>query len=184
MTTVLVPVASGSEEMETTIIVDVLRRAGIDVVLASNGGSVITASRGVRLLPDADLQTQSVNHFDAIAIPGGGPGVEQLMVDDHLLTLIRQFVEADKWVAAVCAGPRVLHAAGVLRKSFTCHPGVAETLPAGRVNNRVHVSAPFITSQGPGTSFEFALALVNALVGKTIADEVATGLILPAGRKY
>jgi len=179
-TRVLVPLADGTEEMEVVIIVDVLRRAGCDVVLASPGGGAATCSRGVVISPDAVLEEQQADDFDAMVIPGGGPGTERLASFPHMLQLARAFDVAGKVLGAVCAGPRVLQAAGVLDgRAFTCHPGVAAALPA-RLEQRVVVDGHLYTSQGPGTCLEFALALVEALQGPEIVKTVATPLILPS----
>lgn len=179
-TRVLVPFADGSEEMEVVIIVDVLRRAGCDVVLASPGGAAATCSRGVVISPDAVLEEQQADDFDALVIPGGGPGTERLAALPHLLELARSFDAAQKVLGAVCAGPQVLQAAGLLDdRAFTCHPGVGSDLP-GRLDQRVVVDGHLYTSQGPGTSMEFALALVVALKGTEVVKNVAAPLILPS----
>ena len=179
---VLVPVADGSEEMEATILVDVLRRAEVEVVVASPGGRPVTCSRGVRLIPDADLWTQSADGFDAIAIPGGGPGTEALLADDHTLALVRTFAAEGKWTAAICAAPQVLQAAGVLEgKRFTCHPGVAGAMRGERSDEPVVEDGRVLTSQGPGTGFAFALALVAKLADQDLADSLVPPMCLPAG---
>jgi len=177
---VLVPFADGSEEMEVVILVDVLRRAGCDVVLASPGGKVVRCSRGVVVSPDAVLEEQPEAGFDALVIPGGGHGTEQLCASPHLLDLARSFDAAGKVIGAVCAGPQVLQAAGLLdERQFTCHPGMAAALP-GRLERRLVVDGHLYTSQGPGTCFEFSLALIAALKGADIVKKVAGPLILPS----
>jgi len=176
---VLVPFADGTEEMEVVIIVDVLRRAGCDVVLASPGGLAATCSRGVVISPDADLEDQQVDNFDALVIPGGGPGTERLAASPKMLQLVRSFHAVEKVLGAICAGPLVLQAAGVLQeRDFTCHPSVAADLPA-RLKQRVVVDGHLYTSQGPGTAMAFTLALVAALQGPEVVKNVAAPLILP-----
>ncbi len=184
MAKALMLLADGVEEMEAVIVADVLRRAGVEVTLASVGGTCeITASRGVRLVADTLLQAVQPERFDALVIPGGANGVNRLKADPRVLDLVRGWTAAHKPVAAVCAGPLVLQAAGVLNGTrVTSHPSVRQQLAGIAVcDERVVEDGLFITSQGPGTSMEFALALACRLVGAGTARAVAAGLILPAG---
>jgi len=193
----LVLLAEGVEEMEAVIAVDVLRRCGLDVVMASTGvAREVTAARGVRLVADALLGEVQPDGFDVLVIPGGAGGSRRLAGDARVLELVRWFVREGLLVAAVCAGPAVLKAAGVLTGvRVTCHPAARDLLAGVELSpDRVVVDrniittndskltpvtkATFITSQGPGTSMEWALAIAKHLVGDEIADKVAEGLIL------
>lgn len=178
----LVFLAEGVEEMEAVIAVDVLRRAGIEVVTVSTGDVLeVLASRGVRLLADAMLEAVDPAAFDAVVIPGGAGGSRRLSKDPRVLQIVRAAVQTRRCVAAVCAGPLVLQAAGVMADvRMTCHPGVRDQFPADRVcDERVVEDGLFITSQGPGTSMEFALAIATRLVGSETATRVWEGLLLP-----
>lgn len=181
MKNVLIPLAKGVEEMEVVILVDVLRRARLDVVTASLLDNPVTASRGVRLVPDKLWQDVNPAAFDALAIPGGAGGVDNLMNDPRVLDAVRDFDRAGKWIAAVCAGPLVLQKAGILAgRRVTCHPGVAARLTATpRLNDRVVVDGHLVTSQGPGTSFEFALTLVRLFVDPDTALSLGKAMVLP-----
>jgi len=183
MTRALVPLADGTEEMEATIIIDVLRRAGWDVVAAGVTGTAIDASRGVRLLADGDWHSLDPADFDVLAIPGGAVGTENLMGNESVLETVRCFMESDRLVGAICAGPLVLQAAGIVAgRRVTCHPGVADQLTdTVRVEERVVIDGKLITSQGPGTAMEFALAVIAAIDGPEAANNVRAGLILPEG---
>lgn len=179
---VLMPVADGSEEMEIVIVVDTFRRAKWKVVIAGLGAGAIRASRGVRLVPDeawADIKPET---FDMLVIPGGWEGVTALAKDERLLATVRAFMANGKWVAAICAGPLVLQAAGVLQgRRATCHPGVVgELTQTQRLNDRVVVDGRLITSQAPGTAFEFALALIRTVEGDRKADELAKAMVVNA----
>jgi DJ-1 family protein len=178
----LVLLAEGVEEMEAVIVIDVLRRAGVAVVAAATGQTrEVVASRGVRLMADALLTELPAAPGAALVIPGGAGGAKCLAADPRVLELVRTYVRAGKLVAAICAGPRVLQADGVLDGvRFTCHPAARE-LFVGRTiaTERVVVDGTIITSQGPGTSLEFALALARHLVDPATVDQVAAGLILP-----
>jgi 4-methyl-5(b-hydroxyethyl)-thiazole monophosphate biosynthesis len=178
----LVLLAEGVEEMEAVIVMDVLRRAGVVVVAAATGPTrEVVASRGVRLIADALLSELPAAPGAALVIPGGAGGAKRLAADQRVLELVRTYVRSGKLVAAICAGPLVLQAAGVLEGvRFTCHPAACE-LFAGRplAAERVVVDGTIITSQGPGTSMEFALSIARHLVSPATVAEVASGLILP-----
>lgn len=177
---VLMPVADGSEEMEVVIVVDTFRRAKWNVVIASLGAGAIRASRGVRLMPDAAWAEVKPEDFNMLVIPGGWEGVLALARDERLLASIRAFIAKGKWVGAICAGPLVLQAAGVLQgRRVTCHPGVADELTqTSRLNDRVVVDGRLVTSQAPGTALEFALVLVRAVEGDRQANALAQEMVV------
>lgn len=175
---VLVPLADGVEEMEAVIVMDVLRRVPWTVTAAGLASGVVTASRGVRIVPDAEWSAVDPSAFDILVIPGGQAGTEALSRDERVLEAIRLFMKAGKWVAAVCAGPRVLQAAGVLSgRRVTCHPAVSLT-PTKRLEDRVVVDGRLITSQGPGTSLEFVLAIVREIAGADTAKALAKSMVV------
>jgi 4-methyl-5(b-hydroxyethyl)-thiazole monophosphate biosynthesis len=184
MPRVLVPLADGVEEMEAVIIIDVLRRASIEVTAASVMPALaVKASRGVVIVADASWPDAVPGTFDAIAIPGGAAGTEKLLFDRRVISAVRGFAEAGRVTGAVCAAPLVLQAAGILKgKRATCHPAVRGRLTdAVYVEERVVTDGLVVTSRGPGTSMEFALELVSILAGTPAAGTVAGGLILPSG---
>lgn len=181
---VCVLVADGSEEMEVVIVVDVLRRAGVSVFLAGVGEEtrMVTTSRGVRLAPDGAWDPAEASRFDALIIPGGIGGTEAMCAEATVKQAVRDFAAADKWVAAICAGPTVLRDAGLLTgRRFTCHPACREDLQdAGTwVDEAVVRDGHIVTSQAPGTAFAFALALVALLESPAAAQSVAAGMLYP-----
>lgn len=177
---VLVPMATGFEEIECVCILDVLRRAEIEAVGVSMTGDLqVTGAHGLKMAAHALWNTVAPDTFDMIAIPGGMGGTRMLQRDERLLRVLRAFADGGKPLAAVCAAPLVLQSAGILEGStVTCHPGVAAelTVPA-RLNDRVVIDGQIITSQGPGTSIEFALAIVRHLTGDDTAIRVAQGMV-------
>lgn len=185
MKRVLVPLAAGAEEMETVIIVDVLRRAGLEVVMAGlDGRDPVVCSRNVRLLPDCALG-EAQGSFDAIVLPGGAKGADNLAASKTVQGLLREYADAGKVVAAICAAPIALAAAGVGQGcALTSHPSVKERLLAfGRYQeDRVVWDGKLLTSRGPGTAFEFALALIEELLGREAAEKVASPMLLPPVR--
>jgi protein DJ-1 len=180
--TALVILAAGAEEMEVSIIVDVLRRGAVKVTLAGLGGSgPVTCSRGLRLLPDVALGDVAGN-FDVVVLPGGAQGAENLASSALVGRHLKNQWQRGSLVAAICAAPIALlrHEVG-LGETITSHPSVSESLQGAYVmsTDRVVESGSLITSQGPGTSFEFALALVRRLRGSDVEQAVAGPLILP-----
>lgn len=164
--------------MEAVIIIDLLRRANWTVMVAGVESGLLTASRGVRLMADRPWDQVDPKDYDILMIPGGGPGVEQFLKFTPLLDTIREFHQSGKWVGAVCAAPLTLQAAGILEgRKATCHPGVANRLTVTpRLKESTVVDGRIITSQGAGTTFEFALTMIrladDAAKAQTIAESI------------
>lgn len=178
---VLVPIADGTEEIEAVCIIDILRRAGAEVTVASVGERQITASRGVRIVADCRIEDCGNDDFDLIVLPGGMPGAENLRNSKMLAQLLRRQQSDHKWYAAICAAPAVvLSHHGLLRgRKATGHPAFSDQMTDGRpVAERVVVDGKCVTSQGPGTAFEFALTLVALLFDEGKAAEVATPMLV------
>jgi len=181
MHSVLVPLADGVEEMEAVIVIDTLRRAGWNVVVAGLN-SPVEASRGVKLLPDLLWEEVEPAGFEALVLPGGADGVANLIAEPTILEAIRNLSAHGRIVAAICAAPLVLQAAGVLEgRTVTCHPGVrAELESTSVVDESVVVDGRIVTSRGPGTAFEFALALIAMLDDEDAARAVAEPMLVQA----
>ncbi len=186
---VLVPIADGTEELEAVTIIDVLRRAGAAVTVASVESChqlQICGSRETKIVADCDLETcvdtATTQPWDLIAVPGGLPGSEHLAASAILDTMLHQQVAEDRLVGAICAAPcLVLGAKGLLRnRAATCHPMYHQQLEARETNtqSRVVVDGNLITSQGPGTALDFALELVEQLFGVVKREEVAAPMVL------
>lgn len=183
MTQVLVPIADGSEEMEAVITIDVLRRAGAEVTVASvMGKKTVTASRKVVIQADTGIEDCTAQSWDLIALPGGLPGAEHLSENSPLLSLVKQQMEQEKWLAAICAAPAVVLGRNNLLQGYTatCHPGFqSELADYARVSeDRVVKDRHLITSQAPGTAIEFALTLVECLFGPEKREEVAGPMVV------
>ncbi len=178
---VLVPLAPGFEEIEAITVIDILRRAGVEVTVAGTQPGVIEASRKTKHVPDCALDDAMAraDEFDMIVLPGGQPGTTNLRADARVKTLIARLRARGKFTSAICAAPTVLSAYGVLQgRRATSHPGVRGTLEAGAVvNERVVVDGPVVTSQSAGTAMEFAFKLAELLCGKEKAAEVNEGVI-------
>ena len=179
MSKVLIPLAQGCEELEAVTVADILRRAGINVITAGLEAGAVRASRGMVLLPDATLDEALGTEFDMIVLPGGMPGAEHLKNDARVIALLKSMAAAGKYTTAICAAPMALHAAGLLEgKRATSFPGVLDRLPGTHtfINDKVVVDGKVVTSRGPGTAMDFALTLVELLLGKPRRDAVEADL--------
>ena len=181
MPKVLVPLAQGCEELEAVTIIDVLRRAEIEVITASLDSEMITASRDVKLIADMDLDTALQQDYDMCVLPGGLPGSDHLDNDSRIRELLIKLSNSEKFTAAICAAPKVLASAGLLNgKRATSYPGILDSMNVTDmeyVEDNVVKDGTVITSRGPGTAMEFALTLIETLVGKEKRNEVAKGLL-------
>lgn len=179
--TVLVPLAQGCEELEAVTLIDLLRRAGIEVVVAGLESGPVVASRGVVILPDTTLDAALQRDYAMVVLPGGGPGAERLAQDPRILNLLQQMAAQNHYTAAICAAPKVLLAAGLLQgKRATAYPGTLEASPDTGVQlstAAVVEDGRVITSRGPGTAMDFALILIERLVGLAQRQQVEAGLV-------
>ena len=179
MSTVLVPLAQGCEEIEAVTIIDILRRAGITVVSAGLDALPVRASRGTVLIPDTTLDAALKQSYDMVVLPGGQPGTNNMKADARILALLDSMAKQNKYVCAICAAPSVLATAGLLDgKHATSFPGALSAFPGVQQQpGAVVEDGKFITSRGPGTAMDFALVLVEKLAGKTKRQEVEAGLV-------
>jgi len=177
MTKALVFLATGFEEIEAITIVDVLRRAGVDVTVAGLTPNVVEGAHGVKIVPDKPIDDVKIDDFDAVVVPGGNPGYKNLRKDPRVIDIIKEAFDSNKLVAAICAAPAVLSDAGVLEgKACTIYPGMENELRKGGGKPKmdmVVVDGNIVTSRGPATALPFALKLAEKLVGKQVAENVS-----------
>jgi 4-methyl-5(b-hydroxyethyl)-thiazole monophosphate biosynthesis len=174
MARVLIPLAQGCEELEAVTLIDLLRRANIEVVTAGLRSGNVTASRGTVLVPDTTLDAVLDQQFDMLVLPGGLPGSDHLDQDSRIHTLLQKMSSTGKYTAAICAAPKILARAGLLDgKTATCYPGILnkfnkiDVVPAPVVTD-----GKVITSRGPGTAIDFALTLIELLSDRDNRDIV------------
>lgn len=177
---VLIPIAQGTEEMEAVIIIDMLRRAGIRVLTAGEN-NITTCSRGVKIIPDKLLSDIDLSaEFDAIILPGGKEGVENLCNNEVLQFLLKFHLDKNKIVAAVCAAPTILYDLRLLKgdTKLTSHPSVQSVFnQENYLTEKVVISDNIITSQGAGTCFDFTLELIKILKGEEVSLRVKSEIV-------
>lgn len=175
------PIAHGTEEMEAVVIIDMLRRAGIPVVVAGESPMVV-CSRGVRIVPDILLEEIAEEEsFAAIVLPGGTRGTEVLARHEHLRRLLWAQKQRGGYIAAICAAPTILAQHRLLEPEtpVTSHPSVASQLSAYLYRKEpVVIAGRIVTSRGAGTAIAFALELIRLLRGEDAAAEVARQIVL------
>lgn len=184
MARVLVPLAQGCEELEAVTIIDLLRRAKIEVISASLDDQPVTASRGTVLIADKTLDEALQQDFDMVVLPGGLPGADHLDKDPRIQSLLKKMANSEKFTAAICAAPKVLASAGLLNgKRATAYPGTLEKLGLSTTtlqDQPVVQDGKVITSKGPGTAMDFALTLIEILASSSIRQQVEAGLQRPS----
>lgn len=183
MARALIPIAQGSEELEAVTIIDLLRRAGIEVVVAGLDAEPVTASRGTVLIPDTTLDSVAEDTFDLVVLPGGLPGATNLDADSRLRRLLVRHAQQGRWCAAICAAPLVLANAGLLEgRLATSYPGALDAVADHGIRlseDPVVTDGNIVTSRGPGTAMDFALHLIELLAGRPCRDEVESKLMRP-----
>ena len=180
MSKVLVPLAIGFEEIEAMTIIDILRRAEVEVVVAGLGKKQVTGAHGVKVQADAHIEDMSSFNFDMIVLPGGLPGATNLQKDKTVQRLLKEFDEQNKSIGAICAAPIALESAGVLKENYTCYPSFESNIreKGYSANQDVVSDENVITSRGPGTAMAFGLAIVAKLCGDDKSAEIKSQLLL------
>lgn len=180
MAKVLVPLANGFEDIEAVSIVDVLRRGGVEVVTASiHSSPEVQSAHGIVMRADALLDDVLDETFDAIVLPGGGEGTENLRNCASLISLIVRHRQEGRLLCAICAAPTVLQAAGVLEPQHhvTCYPSCQMDIFCNWVDEPVVEHEGFITGQAPGSAMLFSIVVLSALVGESTAKKVSRGMV-------
>lgn len=180
MAKVFMALAPGFEEIETVTVVDILRRAEIEVVLGGLMPGPVAGAHNVSIIPDSTIDAVNASAFDMFILPGGQPGTDNLNADQRVHKLLKEFAAKEKLIGAICAAPIVLAAAGLLKgKRTTCYPSYRDQLNGGIYEDAPVVSdGTIITSQGPGTAIQFGLAVVTRLAGRHTSDGIAKAMLV------
>lgn len=179
MAKVLVIISTGFEEIEAISTIDILRRANIEVTIATINDILTIGANSITIQADNLLEDIDTSNFDMIVLPGGVDNTFNLATSTLVKNVLKEYKKKDKYIAAICAAPFVLHNAGVLNKEYTCYPSLERKIDsATHLPNEIVVKdEKVITSQGPATSMQFALELVKILKGKELYSEIKEGLL-------
>ncbi len=175
----LIILAPGYEELEAVAVVDILRRAAVDIRIASVGPNPVPSARDVKIVPDVFLDQVKDIAFDLIVLPGGLDSTESLASNETVVSMLKKQLESGRLIGAICAAPTVLDRHGLSKgKIIACHPVCRNAVKQSTLSeDRVARDGQLITSQGPGTALEFALALVEKLEGRQRMEEVNKGVL-------
>lgn len=177
---VLVPVATGFEEIEAISIIDVLRRANIEVIVGSlNNELLVKGANGITIQADKSVDTITSDNIDMIVLPGGWGGTKLLADDENIQNLLKDMDNKNKKIGAICAAPFALNSAGVLKDNFTCYPSVEKEIRVDGYDDtkKVVVDNNITTSRGPATAICFALNIVKQLVDEDTSLQLKEGLL-------
>lgn len=181
MSRVLVPLARGFEEIEAVSIIDVLRRADIEVHVASlNEESGVKGANGITVMSDMNIKDVVVDELDMIVLPGGVEGTYALAEDENVLRILKDMDSKGKNIGAICAAPFALNKAGVLKHNYTCYPSFEEYIREdGYMGDKAMVvqDGNVMTSRGPATAICFALQIVKKLKGEETYLMLKGGLL-------
>ena len=181
MSKVLVPLAKRFEEIEAVSIIDVLRRGGIEVLVASlNDNSLVEGANGITVQTDIEVKDISADELDMIVLPGGWGGTHALADDENIQNLLKEMDSKGKNIGAICAAPFALGRAGVLKDKYTCYPSVEDDIKRDGYmgdNSMVVEDKNIMTSRGPATAICFGLSIVKKLKGEEIYNNLKNGLL-------
>jgi len=172
--------AEGYEEIEALTVVDMCRRAKLEIDMVSvTGEKTVKGAHKIDVAMDKLFEEADFKEYDMLILPGGMPGTRNLEAHEGLMAQVDAFQAAGKYLAAICAAPSVLGHRGVLKgKEACCYPSFESHLEGAKVTfEPVAVAGNVITSRGMGTAIEFSLAIIEALCGKELADKLAGDII-------
>ena len=177
-------VDNGGEELELIAPLDIMRRANLEVdLIAANNAEYVTGAHNIKIIVDKTINDiEDILEYDAIVIPGGMPGSTLLRDNSKIIEFFKTMYSAKKLVAAICAAPIVLSAAGILKdREATSYPGLVKELECQSYNSKkaVVVDKNVITAQGPAVAILFGYEIVNYLLKDETANTVKEQMLLP-----
>lgn len=176
---VYILLGDGFETVEALTPADLLRRAGVDVALVGIHGKTVVSGQNITVQADITLDEVQFDEMEMLVLPGGLGGVDNIHKSIPAITLIQKAAEQGLWVAAICAAPTVLAHLGLLdRRNAIVYPGMEEDMYSAvvKVGRKVVKDGRFITGQAAGSSFDFALKLIEVLRGKEVSEQVRMGV--------
>lgn len=178
MAKVIMPVAQGFEETEAVATIDVLRRGGVEVLIAGVDGEFLKSKNGIMMKAEVSIDAVEADDADMVVLPGGGQCAQTLTRDQRVQKLLKEMDAKGKKLGAICAAPLALNAAGVIKEAYTCYPSVEEMIGTDKFKDQnVVVSGNVVTSRGPGTAICFGLAILAELMGEEAAEAVRKEMV-------
>ena len=180
MAKIIVPISNGFEEIEAISIIDICRRANIEVTIAGVENIQTIGAHNIKIEADCKIENINSDDFDMIVLPGGLPNAFTLAENEKVQSLLKEFKEKKKKIGAICAAPYALHTAGVLNENFTCYPSFEKKIKDNgyHAKDAIVIDNNVITSQGPATAMIFALEIVNMFCSEEIYTDVKNGLLV------
>jgi 4-methyl-5(b-hydroxyethyl)-thiazole monophosphate biosynthesis len=180
MAKIILAISNGFEEIEAISIIDVCRRANIEVTIAAVEDLTTIGAHNIKIQADCKIEDISSDDFDMIVLPGGLPNAFTLADNEKVQSLLKEFKLKNKKIGAICAAPYALHKADVLNENFTCYPSFENKIKIDgyHKNDAIVIDNNVITSQGPATAMIFALEIVNILCSEEIYTDVKNGLLV------
>ncbi|MDY3200374.1 MAG: DJ-1/PfpI family protein [Arcobacter sp.] len=179
MAKIIVPISNGFEEIEAISIIDICRRANIEVTIAGVENIQTIGAHNIKIEADCKIENINSDDFDMIVLPGGLPNAYTLAKDKNVQNLLKEFKEKNKHIGAICAAPFALHEADVLNENYTCYPSFEQKIRLNgyHKNDAIVIDDNIITSRGPATAMSFALEIVNILCNEETYLNVKNGLL-------
>lgn len=179
MPKVIVPLAKGFEEIEAVAIIDVMRRAGIEVIVAGVDADLVEGANGISIKSDTQIDDLRLDGVDMMVLPGGWGGTEILAKNERVQSMLKELKDSDRRVGAICAAPFALNQAGVLNQNYTCYPSFEEKIRLDGYSDseKVVIDGNVMTSRGPATAICFGLAIVKELCSEDIYLALKEGLL-------
>lgn len=180
MAKIIIPISNGFEEIETISIIDVCRRANIEVTIAAVENLQTIGAHNVKIEAACKIEDINSDDFDMIVLPGGLPNAFTLAENEKVQSLLKEFKNKNKKIGAICAAPYALHKAEVLNENYTCYPSFEKKIKEDgyHANDAIVIDTNVITSQGPATAMIFALEIVNMFCSEEIYTDVKNGLLV------
>ena len=180
MAKILIPISNGFEEIETITVIDVCRRAQIEITIAAVEEINTIGAHNVTIIADCMIEQTNSKDFDMIVLAGGLPNAFTLAENKKVQSLLKEFKNDDKDIGAICAAPFALNQAGVLNENFTCYPSFEKKIRENGYHpeDSVVIDGKVITSRGPGTAMTFALEIVGILCGEETQAQISSQLLL------
>lgn len=179
MAKIIVPISNGFEEIEAISIIDICRRAEIQVVIAALEELETIGAHNIKIIADCKIEEVKAQEFDMIVLPGGLPNAFTLAENEYVQALLKQMKNENKFIGAICAAPYALNKAEVLNKNYTCYPSFEQKIRLDGYHNNeaVVIDDKVITSRGPATATKFALELVKILKGDEVFKNIKNGIL-------